>query len=234
MKDIREYIPQVSPLDFADKISLLYVGDEQYIAITLGRGDIAVDYEDNSINKETYTISSDFVPASAITVDKVGDNGKTSDYLIGWFNLSDFSDFSVANIGVALNGLDNEDIEYLEKYIDVDAYSYLKSIQPIPTAKLQEIIKDKVTLIKSVPLEKLADLDSLYYRRKYKDNVLNTEHEKANQHKIAIPHKIQPIKENDWSNIRIAKIDMQVFGGNSVIPFVWLQRTKLVRAARAF
>jgi hypothetical protein len=55
------------------------------------------------------------------------------------------------------------------------------------------------------------------------------EHEVANQHKIAIPDEIQPKSPNDWSNIKIAKVNLQKFGGNSVYPFIWVQNTKLTK-----
>jgi len=222
MKDIRTLVPEFTPLEFKDKFSLLYVGD-QYIGVSFNIMSALSNYEDNTTLKNTYSILTDFIPATAITVERIG----SADFLIGWFDLNDFSEFTVAHVGIAVNGLEVADFEYLEKYIEVDDYKYLKSIQPVSTARLTEIIKDKVTLLDSAPIEKMTDISSSYYRRSYHGNGVDKEIERLNKDKIAIPYKIQPIKQNDYSNIRFAKINMQIFGGNSVIPFVWLQRTKL-------
>ena len=234
MKDIRSFIPEITPMIFKDDVNLLYVKDDEYIAYSMIGWSTRHKSINSDSNEEFYKIVSDIIPATAITIDAVGTHGKTTDYLIAWFDNARDNGFSYAGytegyIGIANKEINEADIEFLEKYHDVDSYSYLKSINPLENSRIKQIIEKKVIVLDKVPLENITDVDSKYYRRRYPNGVLDIQHEKANQHKISIPHKIQPLSQNNWSNIRIAKIDLSKFGGNTVYPFAWLQKTTIIK-----
>ena len=237
MKDIRTYIASFSPIIFKDEVKLLYIDENQYVAysmldvnpmaLTFKRPYIEID-----IPKDFYEINSEIIPATAITIDNAGTNGKTTDYLIAWFDNTrdsglDYKESSEAFIGIAKEVVSDIETHYLEKYNDVDDYVYLKSVRPLKKVKIEKLIKDNVLLLDKVPLQRIEDIKEGFYRREYPDAKLNLEFEKKNQDKISIPHKIQPQKDNDWSNIRIAMFDLQKFGGRDVYPFVWIERSEI-------
>jgi hypothetical protein len=190
-------------------------------------------YNNKSQNEDCpfYEIISEIISATTITIDTVGYENESTDYLIAWFDDTrddfDFAENLTAFVGIAINGLDYDDIEFIEKFNDVDDYFYLKSTVPLEKAKIVQMIKDKVVVLDKIPLQKVTDFEQKFYHRKFSGGELDLEYEKENQHKIAIPNWIKRKETDDWSNIRFAKFELERFGGHSVYPFVWIQKTKL-------
>ena len=226
MKDIRTYIPAISQLIFKDEVNFLFIEDNQYLAYSL-TGLNLPDYAfDKAKEKDFYTMTSEIILPTVITIDCVEIDGKSTNYLIAWFTESGIEKHTSAFIGISQKDIN---LEFAEEYEDVDDYVYLKSVKSISKEKIQKFIKDHVFLMDKVSLEKLEDIENMFYRRLYHEGNLDMDFEKENQHKIAIPNEIQPVKQTDFSHIRIAKLDLQNFNGNSVYPFVWIEKTELKR-----
>ena len=184
MKDIRTYIPSISPLIFKDEVKLLYIDENQYVAYSMlgvnslpelyfKRPHIEID-----IPKDFYEINSEIIPAIAITIDNAGTNGKTTDYLIAWFDNTrdsglDYKVSSEAFIGIAKEDVSDTETHYHEKYNDVDDYVYLKSVRPLKKVKIEKLIKDNVLLLDKVPLQRIEDIKEGFYRREYPDAIVN-------------------------------------------------------------
>jgi hypothetical protein len=224
MRDIRELVPCMTPLMFKEKVRLLYVEDESYVAYSL----FGKNFSHISSNSETYEIFSYILPASIQTDEKIG----KSDFLIAWFDSQrdkriDFTQYTECHIGIATKDISDEEIDFMEKFYEVDGYVYLKSVKPYNLTKYQDLIRNKTIIWDKVPLLKMSQINDKFYRREYKDGKVLIE--RLQPGKISIPHKIQPKSANDWSNIRYCMFELHRFGGNSVYPFAWLQRTTLVK-----
>ena len=230
MKDIRTYISAISPLIFKDEVNFMFIEDNQYLAYSLTGLNLPDYVFDKAKEKDFYTMTSEIILPIVITIDCVEIDGKSTNYLIAWFDNSS-ADFQSANYSSAFVGISQKDInlEFAEEYEDVDDYVYLKSAKSISKKKIQKFIQEQVFLLDKVPLEKLEDKENMYYRRLYHEDILDMDFEKENQNKIAIPNEIQPVKQSGFSHIRIAKLDLQNFNGNSVYPFVWIEKTELKR-----
>ena len=224
MKDIREIVPSMTPLMFKDNVRLLHVSDETYVAFSLtGRY-----MSPKSTNDNIYQIFTYIMPTSIITAEKIG----KSDFLIAWFDRQrdrriDYAIHTHCYIGIANKDISDEEINFIEKFYEIDDYIYLKSEKPINTKKYQDIVRNKVLTIDKVPLLKMTDINEKFYSREYKDGKVIIE--SLQPDKISIPHKIErrlpnkPKSADDYSHIRYAMFDLQRFGGNSVYPFAWLQ-----------
>jgi len=206
-----------------DKIRLIYTGNENYLAYSLiGRYSFQ-----NIPTEDFYQINSDIIPATALSIDKVSINDISTDYLIAWFDNAKISQFSHCYIGIADKCLDDAEIEYFEKYHDVDDYIYMKSAEKLDVKKMSDIIREKVITLDKVPLHTISEINDKFYRRVYENGILVPESIQSG--KISIPHRIKPISENDWSNIRYSLFPLQRFGGNSIYPFAWLLKTNITK-----
>jgi len=179
---------------------------------------------------------SKIVPAKTISIDNIGE----TDYVIAWFddthdtelNYTYYHDvyfgYSEINLIEELEDIIEKGFNPLEE--DVEGFKLKSSIESVSKEDFVRFIKEKVLALQKVSLEELGDLSAYHttWERDEEGNIIPV------PDKIHIPEEIQPKSVDgegiqDWSNIRIAKINLDIYGGANGFPYAWTVRTQFVK-----
>ena len=152
-------------------------------------------------DKIVQNIDMNIIPAIAITTAKI----EEKDYLIAWFDnnalkTQNIHEIYQTYIGILTDKEKCQEIVFLDEITDISNYFYQKSKEPIEEIIIKNLIKNDVAMLDRLSLNLYSD------------------------YKLTIPPEMKSI---DQTNIRIALFEISKFGGNTVIPFVWCEKSNL-------
>ena len=225
-----------SPVQLRRNVRLLHLNNETSVAYTVPAiFERTLRYGDN-YSPEIELAVTNILPAKTISIDNIGE----TDYVIAWFDDThdtelDYTYYHDVYFGYSEINLIEELEHIIEKGFnpleeDVEGFRLKSSIESVSKEDFVRFIKEKVLALQKVSFEELGDLSAYHttWERDEEGNIIPV------PDKIHIPEEIQPKSVDgegiqDWSNIRIAKINLDIYGGANGFPYAWTVRTQFVK-----